>query len=70
MTVRRETAWELRSSSVGRSYNYGGGLEEAYDSKLQFPLAVTPLRRVKNIIKSIKVTSQVSSSKIFICSSP
>ena len=70
--VRRETAWELWSSSIGEKLQLHvcGGLEEAYDSKLQFPLAVTPLRRVKNIIKSIKVTSQVSSSKIFVCSSP
>ena len=45
-------------------------LEEAYGLKLQFSLAVTLQRRVKNIIKSIKVTSQVSSSKIFVYSSP
>ena len=65
----RDGVW-LRSSSVGEATTTVVALKRPTTRSYNFPLAVTPLRRVKNIIKSIKVTSQVSSSKIFVCSSP
>ena len=62
MTVRRETAWELWDSS-GRSklqLHVGGGLEEAYDSELQFPLGchATATRQEHHQVNQSNVTSK------------
>ena len=70
--VRRETAWELWDSS-GRSklqLHVGGGLEEAYDSELQFPLGchATATRQEHHQVN--QVTSQVGLSKIFVYLKP
>merc|ERR1712002_207215 len=44
----------LRSSSVGEATTTVVALKRPTIRSYNFPLAVTPLRRVKNIIKSIK----------------